>query len=316
MDWRSVVIVALMVALAGCGSLSLPTGDTAGPVGTASGDLPTVDHRVSVTAVVDGDTIRVAYRNGTTDTVRLVGVDTPEVHVENDPTEYEGVPDTESGRSCLRAAGTDASSFAKERLLGRTVGLSLDTGTDRRGSYDRLLAYVVVDDRNVNYRLVASGHARVYDSDFTRAERFYSAESTAQGDRRGLWHCRDPDGDTPVPDGGTVTATAAGLVIATINADAAGNDNENLNDEYVVLENRGDSALDLRGWTVADAAAHRYTFDALSLSPGRAVTLHTGSGTDSQTDRYWGRNSAVWNNGGDTVTIRDAGGALVAERSY
>ena len=318
MDRRSLVALALLVALAGCGAFSASARSASTPTAAGSaGPLPQDTVSVSVTAVVDGDTIRVAYPNGTVDSVRLVGVDTPEVHVENDPTEFEGVPDTDAGRACLREAGTDASNFAKDALLGREVGLAFDPATDRRGYYDRLLAYVVVEDRLFNYRLVATGHARVYDSDLSRADRFYSAETAARENGRGLWGCVDPiSTGTPVADGGTVTASESGLAIATINADAAGNDNANLNDEYVVFENRGESALDLTGWTVADAADHVYTFDALTLAPGGQVTLHTGSGTDTETNRYWGRNGAVWNNGGDTVTVRDASGRVVARRTY
>ena len=315
---RSLVAVALLVTLAGCSAFSAPVQEASTPTTTGSdAPLPQVTLEVRVTAVVDGDTIRIAYPNGTADTVRLVGVDTPEVNVENDPTEFEGVPDTDAGRACLRDAGTDASNVAKDALLGRTVGLAFDPGTDRRGYYDRLLAYVVVDDRLFNYRLVAAGHARVYDSEFSRAERFYSAETTAREDRRGLWRCVDPAATgTPVADGGTVTPSESALVVATVHADAAGNDNENLNDEYVVFENRGESSLDLTGWMVSDETGRVYTFDALTLAPGEQVTLHTGSGTDTETDRYWGQSGAVWNNDGDTVTVRDAGGRLVAHRSY
>jgi len=315
----SLALAALLV-LAGCSALSgAPSPSTDAALGGQSAsDAPEADLTVSVTAVVDGDTIRVAYANGTTDTVRLVGVDTPEVHVENDPAEFEGVPETTAGSTCLRDAGADASSLAKQRLLGETVGLAFDPALDRRGYYDRLLAYVVVDEALYNYRLVATGHARVYDSDFSRADAFYAAEETARTERRGLWRCTDPDAvtGTPLADGGTVTAAPNGLAITDIHADASGNDNENLNGEYVTLSNTGDEAVDLSGWTVADEAGHRYAFENLTLDPGAAVTLYTGQGTDTESERYWGRSGAVWNNGGDTVFVRDAAGDLVLERSY
>ncbi|MBX0348847.1 lamin tail domain-containing protein [Haloarcula pellucida] len=314
------VVVALLVVLAGCTGFGVPADSARTPDSTAvgvpnAGPLPETTTDVSVTAVVDGDTIRIEYANGTRDTVRLVGVDTPEVTAENDPPEFEGVPDTEAGASCLRDAGVAASNFAKERLLGETVGLAFDPDTDRRGYYDRLLAYVVVDDRLFNYRLVATGRARVYDeSPFSRKDRFLAAESAAREARSGLWGCVDPaavDRTTP-----TVTASESGLAVTDIHADADGNDNENLNDEYVVLANRGDAPLSLTGWTVADEAGHVYTFRNYTLGAGENVTIHTGSGTDTRRDRYWDRTGAVWNNGGDTVVVRDADGRVVLERSY
>ncbi|WP_277542782.1 lamin tail domain-containing protein [Haloarcula laminariae] len=309
--YRAGLVVALVV-LAGCGGL---VGDDAGPTapGTA-GSLPTETTRVSVTAVVDGDTVRVEYRNGTRDTVRLVGVDTPEVRAENDPAEFEGVPDTAAGADCLRGAGTNASNYAKDRLLGRTVGIATDPNLDRRGYYDRLLAYVVVDDRLFNYQLVASGRARVYDSDFSRRASFTEAETGAREARRGLWRCVDPDAaDWETP---TATTSLSGLALVEVHEDAAGNDNENLNGEYLVFANRGDGDLNLTGWTVTDAAGRAYSFRNYSLAPGERVTLYTGSGTDNRTARYWGASGAVWNNDGDTVTVRTSGGDVALRRAY
>lgn len=65
----------------------------------------------------------------------------------------------------------------------------------------------------------------------------------------------------------------------------------------MVFENAGDETLVLGGWTVSDGAGHTYTFpDSFTLGPGEQVVFHTGSGTDTATDLYWGRNGAVWNN--------------------
>ncbi|WP_255197754.1 lamin tail domain-containing protein [Halorarius litoreus] len=124
------------------------------------------------------------------------------------------------------------------------------------------------------------------------------------------------DEQTAVADGGTETG-AGELALVQVNADAEGDDRENLNDEYVVFENTGSGALDLSGWTVMDAAGAEYTFpDGYSLAAGATVTLHTGSGTDSASDLYWGSGSPVWNNGGDTVIVTNAQGDTVLEEEY
>lgn len=139
------------------------------------------------------------------------------------------------------------------------------------------------------------------------------------------------DGSTtaPVtPDGGTTTLAptteptmatggARPLSITTIHEDAEGNDNTNLNDEYVVFENTGNQSLDLTGWTVADEAGHTYTFPSgFTLDPSAQVTLHTGSDTDSGSELYWGAGSAVWNNGGDTIIVRNDSGSIVLQEDY
>ena len=107
------------------------------------------------------------------------------------------------------------------------------------------------------------------------------------------------------------------LAVTTIHADASGDERENLNDEFLVFTNEGDSTLDLSGWTVEDEADHRYSFPAgFTLDPGASVTLHTGSGADTWTDLYWGAEQAVWNNGGDTIIVTNAEGERVLEESY
>ncbi|MDT3433949.1 lamin tail domain-containing protein [Haloarcula sp. 1CSR25-25] len=128
-----------------------------------------------------------------------------------------------------------------------------------------------------------------------------------------------PRADTPVAtDGGTPAGNTSGdLVIDRVRADAAGDDRDNLNDEYVVFRNAGADPLAMGGWTVADESGRTYVFpDGFTLDPDETVTLHTGSGTDTDTDRYWGSARPIWNNGGDTVTVTDADNATVLERSY
>ena len=113
------------------------------------------------------------------------------------------------------------------------------------------------------------------------------------------------------------TDSAARLEVVTINADAEGDDGENLNDEYVAFENAGDEAVDLSGWTVEDEADHSYEFpQGFTLDADATVTLRTGSGADTDTDLYWGSGSPIWNNAGDTVILSNADGERVLEVSY
>ncbi|MFB6152135.1 MAG: thermonuclease family protein [Haloarculaceae archaeon] len=198
----AVLAVGALVVLAGLGGcvsfdVEFTSGTATGPGGPGRGagagtlDTSTGDGlSVTVVEVVDGDTLDVRYPNGTTDTVRLLGVDTPEVHVENDPAEFEGVPDTDRGASCLRAVGENASDAVRGRVAGETVRLVVDSTADRRDRYGRLLAYVVDDGRDLNRWLVAGGLARVYDATFRRSEGYYAAESDAQAAARGVWRCR------------------------------------------------------------------------------------------------------------------------------
>lgn len=348
----ALVLLALLLPLAGCVGVSPDSPGSAPETPDNGSNAETLD--ATVTDVVDGDTVDVRYPDGSTDTVRLLGVDTPETFGETSPAEFESVPATPAGRECLAVVGEDASAHVTERLEGESVTLRLDPTADRRGSYGRLLAYVLYDGpnatdgtdasatsasterdaatnrssaTNLNYHLVAEGYARVYDSTFRQSERFYAAEADAQKGRVGVWDCRDAgteggDGATGGSDAGNEPtdggdgASEPGLAVARIHEDAAGDDTQNPNDEYVVFENGADESLDLSGWTVADEAGHSYAFpDGTALAPGARLTLRTGSGTDSGTNLYWGRDSAVWNNDGDTVRVFD-GGETVLTESY
>jgi competence protein ComEC len=138
----------------------------------------------------------------------------------------------------------------------------------------------------------------------------------------------ESDGTTSIDTGGTDTpddtdsesdepTAEAGLTIAEIHADAAGDDRDNLNDEYVVFENAGTDTLDLSGWTIEDEAGQRYTVpDGFELAAGETVTLYTGSGTSTPTELYWGSGSPIWNNDGDTVIVTNANGERVLAESY
>lgn len=143
----------------------------------------------SVTDVVDGDTIDVKMED-TIETVRLLGIDTPEVHVEVSPGDYENVPENDRGKKCLREWGEKASDFANEQLSDKKVNFTTDPKSDTRGSYGRLLGYIMLDGENFNYRMVEKGFARVYTSGFTNQEKFLEAEEEAKNRMRGLWQCQ------------------------------------------------------------------------------------------------------------------------------
>lgn len=107
------------------------------------------------------------------------------------------------------------------------------------------------------------------------------------------------------------------IVVTDHQFDAPGDDHENLNDEYVTLENTGDSDVDLTGWRIEDDAGRSYTFpDAFTLAPDETVTVRSGSGEDTDTDLHWGADRAVWDNTGDSVFLYGAEGTLVLKESY
>jgi hypothetical protein len=121
----------------------------------------------------------------------------------------------------------------------------------------------------------------------------------------------------PAPATATATQTQpaapAQVIIQTIDYNPAG---EDLAGENVTLVNQGGPAASMTGWTLCDAAAHCYTFPAFVLTPGATVRVWTKAGANTATDLYWASNQAIWNNDGDTATLRNAINVVVATYSY
>ena len=99
-------------------------------------------------------------------------------------------------------------------------------------------------------------------------------------------------------------------------------------DEFVELVNLGATALDLSGWTLGDASAIRHEFPSGTLLQGGASTIIYGgplegfgpSINEGQEATLWFPASAgaglSLNNGGDSITLRNAAGDLVLRVVY
>ncbi len=111
--------------------------------------------------------------------------------------------------------------------------------------------------------------------------------------------------------GGT-DSSESNVVITDANFIAASPEKENLNDEWVEITNQGEEDVSLEGWTLSDQQNHTYTFQGFVLLAGASVKVRTGSGSDTEEDLYWNKATSVWNNDGDTATLTDDGGNVVA----
>jgi micrococcal nuclease len=127
---------------------------------------------VTVSRVVDGDTIEISPAIDGVEDVRLIGVDTPETV---DPGEE------------VEPYGPEASAFATEELAGRKVHLEFDE--EKIDQYDRLLAYVYAGGSMFNEDLLEEGHAQAYPyPPNTKYEgRFADAQSDAMAAHAGIW---------------------------------------------------------------------------------------------------------------------------------
>jgi micrococcal nuclease len=158
---------ALLAVLAGCSTSAIDVRDPS-------------DDREGANAVVvdviDGDTIEVDV-DGRQETVRLIGIDTPETVHPQRPVE------------CF---GPEASAFTAE-LLPAGTAIRLERDIVGRDDYGRLLGYVVVvdgaEETFANLEIVERGFARplTIEPNSRFAADFAGAAQRAEAAGRGLW---------------------------------------------------------------------------------------------------------------------------------
>ena len=167
------IIASLILAVAGSITYYLQTQSSAQQ--TAPSTILGVQQPgyYEVTHVSDGDTVSVDM-NGKTESIRMIGVDTPESVKPNSP---------------VQCFGHDASDFTKKNLSNTTIRLEADPAGDNRDRYDRLLRYVYLQDGTLwNQRLIEQGYGFAYLSfQFSKQADFASAQSKAKGAKLGLW---------------------------------------------------------------------------------------------------------------------------------
>lgn len=127
-----------------------------------------------VVKVVDGDTITVRM-GAKNETIRLIGINTPE---------------TVDPRKTVECFGVEASNKAKELLSGQRVSVELDDSQGERDKYGRLLAYIRRDNGLfVNKFMIEEGYAYeyTYAIPYQYQVAFKQAQADAEKNQKGLW---------------------------------------------------------------------------------------------------------------------------------
>lgn len=167
------VLPTLLLGLTALWALVSAVGnDLASPSGGGAPTTLSLSPRgeigTTVTGIVDGDTLDVAFRG---ERVRLIGIDSPEVG---------------GDAQCF---GREASAHAAELVpAGTAVVLRFDV--EERDRYGRLLVYLWrADGLFVNEAMVRDGYASVstVPPNVTHEARFLAAERTAREEGRGRW---------------------------------------------------------------------------------------------------------------------------------
>lgn len=126
-----------------------------------------------VVTVDDGDTITVDM-NGSTETIRFIGVDTPETHKPNTP---------------VQCYGPQATDYTKNLIGKQKVRLQADPLNTNRDRYGRLLRYVYLPDNTLlEQKLLTEGYGFAYTFfPLSKAKEFEAYEQQAKAAGKGLW---------------------------------------------------------------------------------------------------------------------------------
>ena len=145
-----------------------------------------------VTHFTDGDTINVDM-NGAVESIRFIGVDTPETHKPGTP---------------IQCYGPEAAAFTKRLIGDKSVRLQSDPENTNRDRYDRLLRYVYLPDGTlVNQTIIEEGYGFYYPYfPFTKSQEFAAAQGRAQTAHKGLWSACHPK---PTDAGGYISNNAS-----------------------------------------------------------------------------------------------------------
>lgn len=274
---RLLPILGLVVLAVACADGATPAR-TSDP-GRQTGTVPQ-GRTALVEHVADGDSLR-ALVDGASVEVRLQGINAPERdECWSDP-----------ARDALRTLVAD-----REVVL---VGDDVD-------QFGRLLAVVYVGPVDVNRRLLEDGHAIATAAEHPLLADFLAAEAEAVSRGKGLW-ARDACGP----------ALDHGVRILHLEPDAPGRDDTNPNGEFIQIVNEGD-AIDMTGWSIRDeSSVHRFRFPSgYVLGAGASLTVRSGPGVDTAGTLYWGADTTVWTNAGDTALLLEPSGAIADRIRY
>ena len=145
--------------------------------------------KVDIEKVIDGDTLIISGKQYKSEKLRLIGVDTPEVH-----DQYKMQRDAKRlgmTLSEVREKGLEASRFVENLITlkdpRRFFRLELDT--EERDKYGRLLGYIWLADTMLNEEIIKAGYgtAMMIPPNSKYYKRFQKLEKKAKADKVGIW---------------------------------------------------------------------------------------------------------------------------------
>ena len=155
---------------------------------------------VKLSKCVDGDTFK-AIISDKEYTIRMLSIDTPEI---NPKVEYYG---------------TEASDYTCNKLTkSKKIALEYDEKSDRFDKYDRLLAWVFIDNKLLQEELIEKGYAKVaymYD-DYKYNDLLKEKQEIASSKNIGIWNNKKEKKETNEDEHKTIEAIIVTILLLII----------------------------------------------------------------------------------------------------
>jgi micrococcal nuclease len=222
---------------------------------------------VFVSRIIDGDTVEL--ENG--DHVRLLGINTPE-----------------KGEKYSNEAGK----FLEKEILNKTVELRF--GKDKKDLYNRTLAYIFLNGRNINQEIISNGFANAY---FPSGKDSYFSPFLGEWKKcveKSINYCEK-----------SKNICASCILLEELNYDK----------QKIILKNICGFKCNLTTWQIKDEGRKKFIFPEFALDSNQEISILVGKNQTKGT-LLWERGDYVWTKSGDTLFLRDSENKLVLWQNY
>ncbi len=230
-------------------------------------DFLTDSESIYVERIIDGDTIVAGNQN-----IRLLGMNTPE-----------------RGEKYY----SEAKEFLEKEILNKSIRLVF--GKDKKDRYNRTLAYIFLNGKNINLKLVEEGLANYY---------FPSGKDQYYLDFQNAWNkCILEEKNLCEP---SKEKCAKCILLKELN----------LKSQEIIFYNQCNFSCDLTNWEIKDEGRKKFVFPNFVLESKKEIKIKINKEKIEGNILTWERKNYVWTKTGDTLFLRDSEKKLVLWESY
>ena len=223
--------------------------------------------KVIVQRIIDGDTIK-----ANNESIRLLGINSPE----------KGEP-----------LSKEATEFLENLILNKSIKIE----STKKDLYGRTLAYLFLNNENINLKIVENGFANAYFPE--GKQKYYSEFQNAWENcvKNNLNFCEKSN-----------NKCANCIELKSFD----------YKNEKIIFQNICSFDCDLTGWNIKDEGRKKFIFPKFILEKNKEFEVKVTKEKMQNTNEklFWERKTYVWTKSGDTLFLRDKIGGLILWQNY